>query len=132
MGFCHALVSQRHKLLGKPLQLLILAVELPAHLIPVVPKLPEDVQLAADEPFGLWPFYVVAGVDGYEEVVETFLHITPVKGFAAGTILIVGLGKAQCMLQSLLVIELPGEVDYLGPNEDIGAGEPPLEGKPVQ
>ena len=85
-------------------------------------KSADDIEFAANEPFDGRFFDVVSAVYGYEEVIEAFTEVIAVECLYGGLVFDVGFGFLHGLLDSLFVIELLGEPDDFGFDENIRTG----------
>ena len=121
-----ALLPHNHILRGKALEelllLLLLFILLSyffAQPLVLCLKLVHPVQLFADETLGKRLLDVITTVDGKEEVVESRLHIAPVKGLDGIMILLVGLTLGKRSVDGALVVVMTGKLLDIIAHENI-------------
>ena len=121
-----ALLPHNHILRGKALEelllLLLLFILLSyffAQPLVLCLKLVHPVQLFADETLGKRLLDVITTVDGKEEVIESRLHIAPVKGLDGIMILLVGLTLGKRSVDGALVVVMTGKLLDIIAHENI-------------
>ena len=122
MGLKDGSVAQFVILMGVLLHLLALGCHLSFQLFVLAFETADDIELAADEPFDSRFFDVIPAVYGCEEVVEAFAEVIAVERLHAGLVFDVGFGFLHGLFDSLFVIELLGEPDDFGLDENIRTG----------
>ena len=122
MGLKDGSVAQFVIFMGVLLHLFALGCHLSFQLFILAFKSADDIEFAANEPFDGRFFDVVSAVYGYEEVVEAFAEVIAVECLYGGLVFDVGFGFLHGLLDSLFVIELLGEPDDFGLDENIRTG----------
>ena len=79
----------------------------------------DNAEFSANQTAGNRFFNIIAGMDGTEELFQTFLHITFIESAGGCGILHIGLCLFQCLVNSLPVIKSSGEVDDFRTDENI-------------
>ena len=83
----------------------------------------DDVQLPADEALHVGLLDVVAGMDGFEKLIQESAEIPFVEGFGGGNVLNVCLCLLQGTVDGGAVVEAFGETDNLRTHEYIGTAD---------
>ncbi len=83
----------------------------------------DDVQLPADEALHVGLLDVVAGMDGFEKLIQESAEVPFVEGFGGGNVLNVCLCLLQGTVDGGAVVEAFGEADNLRTHEYIGTAD---------